>query len=64
MQEIYIIAFIIATMIIPQIFLLRVVRVLDLKLFQFFTFFNLLANNIYVFVSSIIIFTMNLILPY
>jgi len=64
MQEIYIIAFIITTMIIPQIFLLRVVRVLDLKLFQFFTFFNLLANNIYVFVSSIIIFTMNLILPY
>lgn len=64
MQEIYIIAFILATMIIPQIFLLRVVRVLDLKLFQFFTFFNLLANNIYVFVSSIIIFTMNLILPY
>ena len=64
MQEIYIIAFILATMIIPQIFLLRVVRVLDLKLFQFFTFFNLLANNIYVFVSSIIIFTINLILPY
>ena len=64
MQEIYIIAFILATMIIPQIFLLRVVRVLDLKLIQFFTFFNLLANNIYVFVSSIIIFTMNLILPY
>lgn len=64
MHEIYIIAFILSVMIIPQIFLLRVVRVLDLKLLQFLTFFNFIANNIYIYISSIIMFTLNLILPF
>ena len=64
MSEIYIISFILSILIVPQIMLLEFVRRLDLKLFQFLTFTNIIANNIYVYVISLILFTFNLILPY
>lgn len=64
MHEIYIYAFILSVLIFPQIFMLSSVRILDLKLFQFLTFVNMMASNIYLYISSIIVFTISLILPY
>ena len=64
MSQIYIISFILSTLIVPQVMLLEFIRGLDLKLFQFLTFANIIANNVYVYVISLILFTFNLILPY
>lgn len=59
-EDVYLVAFIMVTMIIPQITLLKHVRILDVKLFQLLSFFCLLANNVYILIISIIIFIANL----
>ncbi len=63
MEEINIIAAILFILIVPQIFLLDYVRILDIKLFQFFTFINLLASNSILLILSLLIFTVNIIMP-
>ena len=62
MEEIYVIAFILIVMLIPQILLLKHIRIIDVKLLQLLTFFCFLTNNVYIIVISIVIFTANLLL--
>ena len=63
MEEIYLIAFILIVMLIPQILSFKYIRIIDVKLLQLLTFFCLLTNNVYIIVISLIIFTANLLLP-
>ncbi len=63
MIDLHLTAFILGTLIIPQLFFIRHVTLLDIKLFQFFTFINFLASNVIIFIITIVIFTLNLIIP-
>ena len=62
MEEIYLIAFILIIMLVPQILLLKHIRIIDVKLLQLLTFFCFLTNNVYVIIVSLVIFTANLMI--
>lgn len=59
-EDVYLIAFILIMMIIPQILLLKHIRIIDVRLLQLLSFFSLLTNNVFIIIISIIIFTANL----
>lgn len=62
MEEIYLIAFVLIIMLVPQILLLKHIRIIDVKLLQLLTFFCFLTNNVYVIIISLVIFTANLLI--
>ena len=62
MEEIYLIAFVLIVMLVPQILLLKHIRIIDVKLLQLLTFFCFLTNNVYVIIISLVIFTANLMI--